>query len=106
MAHFVRRFILTTRTGGSESMSSKSPPLKDQSEVMGKYTAAMLLSLAFCESIAIFGMVLYFLGDSLQTLYIFTGISALGMFHYRPKRQEIKNLVAATQTKGAIVPEI
>ena len=105
MAHFVRRFILTPRTGGSESMSSKSPPLKDQSEVMGKYTAAMLLSLAFCESIAIFGMVLYFLGDSFQTLYIFTGISALGMFHYRPKQEEIINLVAATHDRGAIIPE-
>jgi F0F1-type ATP synthase membrane subunit c/vacuolar-type H+-ATPase subunit K len=105
LAHFVRRFILTPGTGGSESMSSKPPPLKDQFQVIGKYTAAMILSLAFSESVAIFGLVLFFLGDSFQTLYIFTGISALGMFHYRPKREEIKNLVAATQTRGAIVPQ-
>ena len=105
MAHFVRRFILTPRTGGSESMSPIPPPLKDQSQVVGRYTTAMLLSLAFCESIAIFGLILFFLGDSFQTLYIFTGISALGMFHYRPKQEEIMNLVAATQDRGAIIPE-
>jgi F0F1-type ATP synthase membrane subunit c/vacuolar-type H+-ATPase subunit K len=106
LAHFVRRFILTPRTGGSGSMASKPPPLNDQSSVMGKYTTAMLLSLAFSESIGIFGLVLFFLGDSLQTLYIFIGISALGMFHYRPKPEEIEKLAAAMQTKGALVPEL
>ncbi len=106
LAHFVRRFILTPRTGGPGSMSSNPPPLKEQSFVMGKYTIAMLLSLAFSESIGILGLVLFFLGDSFQTLYIFIGISALGMFHYRPRLEEIQKLAAAMQTKGALVPEL
>ena len=105
LAHFVRKFILTPRTGGSGSMTSKPPPLKDQSQVVGKYVMAMLLSLALSESIGIFGLVLFLLGDSFQTLYIFIGISALGVFHYRPRREEIMKLAAATQTRGAIVPE-
>ena len=106
LAHFLRKFILRSRTGNSGSMSSKPPPLNDPSSVMGKYTIAMLLSLAFSESIGIFGLVLFFLGDSLQTLYIFIGISALGMFHYRPRRQEIEKLAAAMQTQGALAPEL
>ncbi len=65
----------------------------------------MLLSLALSESIGIYGLVLFFLGDSFQTLYIFIGISALGMFHYRPKREEIEKFAVAMQTKGALVPE-
>ena len=86
-------------------MSSKPPPLKDQPPVIGKYTSAMLLSLALSESIGIYGLVLFFLGDSFQTLYIFIGISALGMFNYRPKREEIEKFAVAMQTKGALVPE-
>jgi F0F1-type ATP synthase membrane subunit c/vacuolar-type H+-ATPase subunit K len=106
-AHFVRKFILAPRVGGSENMSSKQqpPPVKDPSQLMGKYTIAMLLSLALSEMIGIFGMVLFFLGDSFQTLYSFIGISVLGMFHYRPRQNEIDKLLAAIQTRGAIVPQ-
>jgi F0F1-type ATP synthase membrane subunit c/vacuolar-type H+-ATPase subunit K len=106
LAHFLRRFILAPRSGGTGSMSSKPPPLKEQSPVIGKYTSAMLLSLALSESIGIYGLVLFFLGDSFQTLYIFIGISALGMFHYRPKPEEIEKLAVAMQTKGALIPEL
>jgi F0F1-type ATP synthase membrane subunit c/vacuolar-type H+-ATPase subunit K len=106
LAHFLRRFILAPRSDGSGSMSLKPPPLKDQLTVIGKYTSAMLLSLALSESIGIYGLVLFFLGDSFQTLYIFIGISALGMFHYRPKQDEIEKLAVAMQTKGALVPEL
>ena len=106
LAHFLRRFILAPRSDGSGSMSLKPPPLKDQPTVIGKYTSALLLSLALSESIGIYGLVLFFLGDSFQTLYIFIGISALGMFHYRPKQDEIEKLAVAMQTKGALVPEL
>jgi F0F1-type ATP synthase membrane subunit c/vacuolar-type H+-ATPase subunit K len=105
VAHFVRKFILTPRSGVAESMSEQTPPLKDPSQLIGKYTIAMLLSLAFSEMIGIFGLVLFFLGDSFQTLYIFIGISALGMFHYRPRRAEINKMLTAVQPSGAIVPE-
>jgi F0F1-type ATP synthase membrane subunit c/vacuolar-type H+-ATPase subunit K len=105
LTHFLRRFILAAKSRGSVSMSSKIPPLKYPPPVIGKYTSAMLLSLALSESIGIYGLVLFFLGDSFQALYIFIGISALGIFHYRPKQHEIENLVVVMQTKGAQVPE-
>ena len=105
VAHFVRKFILTPRAGVSENISEQTPPVKDPSQLMGKYTIAMLLSLAFSEMIGIFGLVLFFLGDSFQTLYIFIGISALGMFHYRPRQGEIDKILTAAQPRGAIVPE-
>ena len=105
VAHFVRKLILTPGAGVFENTPQQTPPVKDPSQLMGKYTIAMLLSLAFSEMIGIFGLVLFFLGDSFQTLYIFIGISALGMFHYRPRRGEIDKILTAVQPRGAIVPE-
>jgi hypothetical protein len=52
----------------------------------------MVVSLALSESIGIYGLVLFFLGESFRTLYIFLGISALAIFLYRPKREELEAL--------------
>ena len=89
---FLRKFMLAGRPGGSEPMSLNPASPSNQSSLMGKYGAAMLLSLALSESIGIYGLVLFFLGDSFRTLYIFIGISALAMFLYRPKREELETL--------------
>jgi len=61
----------------------------------------MIVSLALSESIGIYGLVLFLLGDSFQTLYIFISISALAMFFYRPKREDLETLAIAMQTKEA-----
>ena len=55
---------------------------------------ALVLCLALCESIGIYGLVLFFLGDTFQTLYTFVVISAAGMFYYRPKREELETLLS------------
>jgi hypothetical protein len=52
----------------------------------------MVASLALSESIGVYGLVLFFLGESFRTLYIFIGISALAMLLYRPKREELETL--------------
>jgi len=52
----------------------------------------MVISLALSESIGLYGFVLFLLGDGFRTLYIFVGISALALFFYRPKREEIETL--------------
>ncbi|MCP4353070.1 MAG: hypothetical protein GY795_47065 [Desulfobacterales bacterium] len=76
IAYFIRRFMLTRKVAATS--------LKE------RYTSAVLISLAFSESIGIFGMVLYFVDDSLPTLYSFIGISALAMVFYRPKADEFE----------------
>ncbi len=58
----------------------------------------MVVSLALSESIGIYGFVLFLLGDGFRTLYIFIGISALAMFFYRPKREELEALAIAMQS--------
>jgi hypothetical protein len=93
--------MLTGRSGGSEPMSSRPPSLSNQPLFLGEYTTAMIVSLALSESIGIYGLVLFLLGDSFQTLYIFISISALAMFFYRPKREDLETLAIAMQRKDA-----
>ncbi|MGD9040104.1 MAG: hypothetical protein PVH82_10745 [Desulfobacteraceae bacterium] len=92
LTHFLRKFLLAARSSGSESMSLNPPTPSAQSSPIGKYAVAMVASLALSESIGVYGLVLFFLGESFRTLYIFIGISALAMLLYRPKREELETL--------------
>ncbi len=67
---------------------------------MGKYMSALIVALALAESIAIYGLVLFLLGDNLTTLYTFVIVSAVAMLFYRPKMEELENL--ALEVKGNI----
>jgi hypothetical protein len=60
---------------------------------MAVYTKATVITLALAESIGIFGLVLFFLGDSFQVLYLFIAVSAAVMFYYRPKRDELEAFI-------------
>jgi hypothetical protein len=64
----------------------------------------VIVSLVLCDSIGIFGLVLFFLNDSFRTLHFFIGISALAMYFYRPKREEFETLALAMQTKETLPP--
>ena len=92
LTHFLRKFMLAGRSGDSGPMSLNPPSRSTPSSPIGKYATAMLVSLALSESIGIYGLVLFFLGDNLRTLYIFIGIAAMAMFLYRPKREELETL--------------
>ena len=92
LTHFVRKFMLAERSGGSGPTSLKPQLNSNQSSLISKYATAMIVSLALSESIGIYGFVLFLLGDSFRTLYIFVGISALAMFFYHPKREELETL--------------
>ena len=92
LAHILRRFMLTGRFSSSEVRLFRSALISKQPSLLAKYTIAVFVSLALCESIGLYGLVLFFLGDDLQTLYIFITISALSMFFYRPKTEEIERL--------------
>ena len=60
-----------------------------------RYLVTVIVSLSLIESVGIFGFVMFILGDNFNTLYIFTGLSALGLFLYRPKVNEYFSIVEA-----------
>ena len=92
LTHFLRKFMLPERPGGSRPTSLRVQSDLNQSSLISRYATSMIISLALSESIGIYGLVLFLLGDNFRTLYIFLGCSALALFFYRPKREEIEKL--------------
>jgi hypothetical protein len=60
-----------------------------------RYLVTTILSMLLIESIGVFGFVMFVLGDNFNTLFIFSGLSALGFFLYRPKLTEYISIVEA-----------
>ncbi|NOQ14394.1 MAG: hypothetical protein GQ583_07970 [Methyloprofundus sp.] len=57
-----------------------------------RYFLAIMVTMIISESIGIYGFIMYVLGDSYNTLYIFTMLSALAMFLHKPDKEEYKAL--------------
>jgi len=106
LTHFFKRFLLAGTSSGTLSKSLKSGPHSNQPPFLAKYTTALIVSLALSESIGIYGLVLFLLGDGFQTLYMFIGISALAIYVHRPKREEIETLAVTMQTEEAPTTEV
>lgn len=84
-AGFIRKFLLTLR---------KSP---ENSRIIERYTAAVLVSLALSESVGIYGLILFFISKDFPTLYSFIALSAAAMVFYRPKTEEFGQFAALRQ---------
>lgn len=67
-----------------------------------KYLIAMIVTLALCESIAVFGFVLFILGDSFTTLYVSCAGSLLGMSYYYPKLEALEGLALELRGKERV----
>jgi hypothetical protein len=64
-------------------------------EAKKRYLVTVIVSMSLIESVGIFGFFMFISGDNFNTLFIFTGLSALGMFLYRPKLDEYSRIVEA-----------
>jgi hypothetical protein len=60
-----------------------------------RYLVTVIVSMSLVEVVGVFGLAMFVLGDDFNTLYIFTGLSALGLFLYRPKVDEYSAIIAA-----------
>lgn len=60
-----------------------------------RYLLTVIVSMALVEGIGVLGFVMFMLGDDFNTLYIFLGLSALGLYLYRPKQDEYSKIVEA-----------
>ena len=69
--------------------------IEPEGEAKKRYLVTVIVSMSLIESVGIFGFVMFVLGDNFNTLYIFTGLSALGLFLYRPKVHEYTRIVEA-----------
>ena len=104
LTHFIRKRMLEGRLGSSGAGLFKPGAASNQPSLLIHYTTAVIVSLVLCDSIGLFGLVLFFLGDSFRTLHVFIGISALAMCFYRPKREEFETLALTMQTQETPPP--
>ena len=95
VAYFMRRSILSGQRGIPQPKPVERTIGWNTTPFIAKYIAVVIVSLALSESIGIFGFVLFILGDSFQTLYTFIVVSALAMFFFRPKNEELEKLTIA-----------
>lgn len=65
-----------------------------------RYLVTIIVSMSLVEVVGILGLVMYVLGDGFNTLYIFTGLSALGLFLYRPKADEYSEIIEAISAQN------
>lgn len=64
-----------------------------QASLPQRYSSAVIASLAMSESIGIYGLFLFLLGKNEMDLYLLVGISAAAMYYFRPRREELINLL-------------
>ncbi len=95
---FIRKFMLKTGISVSHGSGQTMPGI-GKHPAAAKYASVMLVSLAIAESVAIYGLMLYFLGKDSQSLYLLTAISAAAMIFYRPKMDELEKLALALREK-------
>jgi hypothetical protein len=101
-AFFLRRRMLKVTPASMEtdiSSSGNDPSLRAPGA--GKYVSNVVISLALCESVGIYGLVLFFVGDSTEILYTFIAISAAAMLYFRPKKEEMEAMIMAVERKNA-----
>lgn len=70
-----------------------------RAEAKKRYLVTVLVAAAAMESIGVFGLVLFIVGDDVNNLWILTGLSALGLFAHRPKLAEYSQIVERLATK-------
>ncbi|MDC9728400.1 MAG: hypothetical protein PSN04_03590 [Methyloprofundus sp.] len=82
---FVRHVSLQLNLRASEK-SAKS-----------RYLKTIIVSMLMAESIGLYGALMFRLGDGFNTVYIFSILSALAMFLYRPKVEEYRVILQAVK---------
>ncbi len=64
-----------------------------------RYLLTIIVTLLIIESVGIFGVVMFFLGDGFNTLYIFSTLAVLGVFLHRPKEEEYRRIIELLTVK-------
>jgi len=62
-----------------------------------RYLMTILLTMLIAESMGIYGFIMYLLGDGVNTLYIFSVLSALAMYLHRPNIEEYRLILTSQQ---------
>ncbi|MYE89774.1 hypothetical protein F4X33_12340 [Candidatus Poribacteria bacterium] len=94
LAYFIRKYML--HRASSKPLPEEASNAPGQiSPYIARYKPAVVVSLAIAESVAAFGLTIFFMDGSLITFLIFLAIALVGLFLYRPKFEEVEKLAIA-----------
>ncbi len=77
----------------NQTMPGAEPPAK-------RYLMTIVTAMTFAEVLGLIGLVLFKLGDSVNTLNIFLVLSFLAVFLSRPKLAEYRKIIDALERRG------
>lgn len=66
---------------------------KDIEIVCQNYISANIVSMAFCESVALYGLLMVFLSKDISHYFLFMSISLIGFFIYFPRKNELEEII-------------
>ncbi|MBF0469642.1 MAG: hypothetical protein HQK61_12280 [Desulfamplus sp.] len=89
LSDYIRKYIMKSESSTQLTRFNQIASRTSMPPALLKYQTAVIISLALSESIAIFGVVFFFLAKDLGTLYIFVFTSAAAMLYHRPKMSEL-----------------
>lgn len=98
LAYFLRKTMLSGGGAKPAAQAEAAPAF------FAQYLTAVITSEAIAEAIAIFGLILLFLGAGLPTAYAFIAVSALSMLIFRPDRDELEQFIDRIR-QGSIAVE-
>ncbi len=91
LAYFIRKYML--HRASSKPLPEETSNAPGQvSPYIARYKPAVVVSLAIAESVAAFGLTIFFMDGNLITFLIFLAIALVGLFLYRPKFEEVEKL--------------
>ena len=91
LAYFIRKYML--HRASSKPLAEETSHAPGQiSPYIARYKPAVVVSLAIAESIAAFGLTIFFMDGKLTPFLIFLAMSLVGLFLYRPKFEEVEQL--------------
>lgn len=92
LVYVLRKYLMKSFVSAGISADSSSG---HQHPAVGKYLTVTLISSAMLESIGVYGLVFFLMTKDKVALYQLIIISALGMLHFRPRKDELLHLAEA-----------
>ena len=65
-----------------------------------RYLITVIVTQSMIEIVSLFGLLMFILGDEINTLYIFTLMGAVGIYLHKPKPTEFQSIVYALTHKN------
>ena len=90
---YTRQLILSGKWPTSNSKGSRRPRTYLGNPAITRYAKAMMVSLAMHESIAFYGVILFFIGKEQVDLCLLIMVSATSILYCRPDKEQVLEMM-------------